>query len=287
MGMIAVSKVVVTGNVRTIPGVEDIATATFEDLPPEEQQEIKELAATIEEYGLLQPIVVRDMKDGRSRLIAGWRRLMAHKYLKRTSINATTKKIKKEDEPVAQLIENIHRKDLNPMTIAENIDSIRRVKGIKTQENLAKFLNKSVGWVSYHLKFLKAVPEVQTAIREGEIGASGARVLASMPKDEQADALDTARKEAKASGEVDKKTGKPQVKTKGVRRQSRRSKEAKRKRQEPIKPVAEREQEQKEEIITKFFEDVYGQKKVSTSHKKVVNQFWDFLMEHRRLIIKA
>lgn len=286
MAMIAVSKVEVTSNVRQIPGIEDITKATFEDLPPEEQEEIKELAGSIEDHGLLQPIVVRDLKDG-YRLIAGWRRLMAHRYLQRTSINANVKKMKKEDEEIAQLVENIHRKDLNPMAIAEKLDKIRMEKGIKSQDGLSKFVRKSSGWVSYHLKFLKAVPEVQNAIRTGEIGAGGARVLASMPKDEQADALNTARQEAEASGEIDKKTGKVQVKTKGIRRQSRRSKEAKRKRQEPIRTVAEREQEQKEDMIMKFFEDEYGQNKVPTAHKKLVDRFWDFLMGHRRLVIKS
>jgi len=286
MAMIAVNKIVVTGNVRIIPGVADISKVTFEDLPQDEQDEIKELAGTIERDGLLQPIVVRDLKDGH-RLIAGWRRLMAHRYLKRTSIDAKIKKVKKEDEATIQLIENIHRKDLNPMTVAISLDAIRRDKNIKTQEGLAKYVGKSIGWISYHLKFLKVDPEVQTAIKNGEIGAGAARVLSSMPKGEQAGALGVARDEAKASGDVDKKTGKPKVKTKGVRRQSRRSKEAKRNKQSTIRPVAEREQEQKEEMVAKFFADVYGQKKASTSHKLVASQFWDFLMGERRLVIKS
>lgn len=285
MTTIAVSKIEITSNVRIIPGVEDISKATFDDLPEGEQQEIKELAESIASQGLLQSIVVRGLKGGRFRLIAGWRRLMAHKYLNRASIDAKIKNIKKEDESVVQLIENIHRKDLNPMAIAVHLDKLRTEKNIKNQDALAKFVNKSTGWVSYHLKFLKAVPEVQDAIRSGEIGASGARVLVSMPKDEQANALNAARDEAQASGEVDK-SGKPKVKTKGVRRQSRRSKEAKRRSQVTIKPVAEREQEQKEEMVLRFFENEYGQKKVSPAFKRVVNKFWDFLMEQRRLVIK-
>lgn len=286
MAQIGINKIVVENNVRTVEGIEDLGKTKFKDLPPDEQEEIEMLAQSINRVGLLQPILVKDLKGRGYRLVAGWRRLMAYSFLKKTTIEAKVLKTKKEDESLVQLVENVHRKDLDPVAIATSLDKVRTEKGLKTQEALAKFVNKSVAWVSQHSTLLKAVPEVHQAVKDKEIGIGGAREIAQLPKAEQVPALEEAREEAKKAGDVDKKTGKAKIKVKGARRQSRRSKKARDEKQTPIRPVKEREQEQRKEVITAFFADVHGQKKIPDAHKNIVGEFWDFLMEKKRLIIK-
>lgn len=287
MSLVGISNIVVESNVRILPGVEKpLGDVEFNDLPENVKAEIKELAASIKSDGLLQPIVVKELKGGKYRLMAGWRRLMAHKYLKKTMIDVKSIKGKKEDEVGAQLVENVHRRDLNPMEVARSLDKIREVKGIKAQEGLAKYVNKSSAWVSQHLSLLKADEEVQGAVEDGTLGVGGARELVSLPKAKQRDALAKAKKEAEASGDVDKKSGKPKVKTKGARRQARRSKKKAESKQMSIAPVAEREKEQRAQTLEDFFAAEFGQKKVSKAQKELAGKFWDYLMEKGRLIIK-
>ncbi len=286
MTAVLVSKVIVDSNVRSINGVDDIASVKFEDLPLDEMAGIKELAESIKENGLIQPISVKTGKGGNYRLVTGWRRLMAHRYLGRERVSAHVLKGKKADEPLLQLIENIQRKDLNAMDVARSLSSIREMRGISSQDKLANLVKKSPAWVSQHLSLLDAAPEIQEAVEGKEIGVGGARAIASLPKDEQAPALDEAKKEAKKAGSVDKKTGKVKVKTKEARRQARKKKNENKNRQLPIRPVAEREAEQKEEFLTKFFNDVHGQSKISKAQRVVASDLWDYLFEEGRLVIK-
>ena len=285
MASISVSKIDVDGNVRNVEGIDDLSGLSYADLPKSELDEIIDLAENIRAHGLLQPVTVKTKKDGRYRLVTGWRRLMAHQYLQKPMVPATVLKGKKDDEPLLQLIENVQRKGLNPMDVARSLDSIRMHRGIKNQESLAKIVNKSPAWVSQHLALLKADPTVQNAVDNGEIGVGGARAIASLPKGQQASALQGAKKEAKAAGSV--KDGKTIVKTRGARRQARKTKRQNAGKQADIRPVAEREAEQKELLIESFFEEEFGQKKVSVPQKEVVSKFWDYLHEKSRVVIKA
>ena len=286
MSMLSVKKIMVESSGRTIPGVDDLSTVELKDLPVEMQNQIKELAATIKADGLLQPIVVKGMKGDKYRLIAGFRRLMAHKHLEKVMIDAKVLKGKKEDEVVLRLKENIHREDMNPMEIALCLDEIKRVKHITSQGELSREVKKSESWVSNYLRLLKVDETVQVAVKEKRIPVAGARAISGLSKEEQKKALSDMEKEAKESGSVDKNTGKPRIKAKGARRHVRKAKKEKSSKQVSMRPVKERENEQKIDFVASFFDDEYGQKNVTNDQKEAVEKFWDYLFEKNRLIIK-
>jgi len=280
MTLIALSKIAIPKNLRTIPGVDDLLDTPLDRFPQEDRESIQELAETISDHGLLNPITVKDMGGGKQyRLIAGYRRFKAMQFLGKTSIDAKSIKGKTEDEAVIQLVENVHRKDLNPLDIARSLEELRQIKGISKQSSLALLAKKSPGWVSQHMSLLKADQKVQKAVADGEMGLAAARQIAALPKTEQAGAVKDAKKEAVAAG-------KKKVSTKGARRQARRRKKGAADKQGTIKPVKERENEQKKELILDFISLHWGDRTPPEGVQTQLMDFWDFLMERNRLVIK-
>jgi len=279
---IGVSKIVVSDNVRSIPGAEnisDLGAAKLEEFPEWFQDEIRQLAKSIDEYGLIHPLTVKDLGNGeRYRLIAGFRRLKALQYLKRRSIDVKSIKGKSEDELVIQLIENIQRQDLNAIDVAKSLRQISRLKGLTKQSEIAKFLGKSVSWVSQHLVLLRSDESLKKAIGDGEIAFGAASVIAALPKEEQEPALRSAYSEAKING-------KEKISVKGARRHARRRKVLM-DRQMRIRPVEEREREQRESLITAFLGEAYGDLAVSDEVRHVVEDFWAFLFRKNRIVVK-
>lgn len=277
--MVALSKIKIPDNIRTIPGVEDLVATPVTSFPLDEQAEILALAQSIAEHGLMQPLVVKDLgKDKGYRLIAGFRRFKALQHNGAKMVDVKSIKGKTEDEKILQLVENIHRKDLNPLDIAKGLDQIRQIKGIAKQASLAEFVNKSSGWVSQHLALLKTDENIQSAVASGEMGINAARSLATLPKADQAEALKNAKHEASSAG-------KSKVSSKGARRQATKAKARKKGKQAEIAPVAEREAEQKEKACKGFIDVHFGDKKVPDEAKNLVSSFWDYLMSKKHLYI--
>lgn len=281
--MVAMSKIVVSDNIRTISGadkIEDLAKASLSEFPLDFQAEVKNLAESIRQNGLINPITVKDMGRGeRFRLIAGFRRLKAVQLLGRTRIDVKSVKGPTEDEVVLQLVENVHRENLNPMDVARTLQRIMRVKGYSKQASLIGVVNKSAPWISQHLALLKADKSVQAAIVSGEIGVGGARQLSSLSREEQKGAVDAAKREAADAG-------KKGISTKGVRRQACKIKASKRKKQASIRPVVEREVEQRTQLVKDFVDDYFGDTPVPDGAERLLVAFWGFLFSKNRLVIE-
>ncbi|EMY70435.1 ParB/RepB/Spo0J family partition protein, partial [Leptospira vanthielii] len=120
---------------------------------------IRELAESISQYGLLQPIVVRK-KAGKYELINGERRFRAHKLLKRKTILAIVKNVEQIDIsklPEIKLVENLQREDLSESDLALSLQELKN-RHKETNEQLAKRINKSAQWVKTkiaHAEILK------------------------------------------------------------------------------------------------------------------------------------
>lgn len=120
---------------------------------------IRELAESISQYGLLQPIVVRK-KAGKYELINGERRFRAHKLLKRKTILAIVKNVEQIDIsklPEIKLVENLQREDLSESDLALSLQELKN-RHKETNEQLAKRINKSGQWVKTkiaHAEILK------------------------------------------------------------------------------------------------------------------------------------
>ena len=138
-------------------------------------ERIRELASSIQQHGLLQPIVVQRSEDG-YQLIAGERRFRAVKSLGRTSIPAIVREIKQQDRLVVALIENIQRENLNSIEEARAYERLLNEFGL-THEQISERVGKERSTVSNALRLLDLPESIQDAVSRGTISAGHARAL--------------------------------------------------------------------------------------------------------------
>ena len=141
-----------------------------------DKQSLEELARSIEENGLLQPILVREYANGRYQIIAGERRFRASKIAGLTEIPAII--LDKDDRKVAEiaLIENIQREDLNPIEEAMAFKSLAEEYGL-TQEELSEKVGKSRSAIANSVRLLDLPAPILDMVASGEISAGHGRTL--------------------------------------------------------------------------------------------------------------
>jgi len=142
---------------------------------------IEELAVTIEEHGLLQPIVVRKQGTGYE-IIAGERRYRAVRSLGWETIPAIVKEMTDETTASLALIENLQREDLTPIEEAEAYERLLALQDI-TQEVLARKLGRSQSTIANKLRLLRLPTDVREALKQRTITERHARALLPL-KDE-------------------------------------------------------------------------------------------------------
>ncbi len=137
---------------------------------------LEELAASIRENGLLQPILVRETASGRYQIIAGERRFRASKLAELTEIPAIV--LDKDDKKAAEisLIENIQREDLNPLEEALGYKTLKEDYGM-TQEELSERIGKSRSAIANALRLLDLPREVLELVAAKTLSAGHARTL--------------------------------------------------------------------------------------------------------------
>lgn len=136
---------------------------------------VKELAESIRSEGLLQPVVVRKIKEG-FELIAGERRLRAFKLLGQKTITARVLEASDASSAVLALIENLQRADLNPIDEALGVASLMRDFSL-TQEAVADRLGKPRASIANLVRLLSLDREIQGYLAKGQITAGHAKVL--------------------------------------------------------------------------------------------------------------
>ncbi len=141
-----------------------------------DKEALEQLASSIAENGLLQPILVREYGEGRYQIIAGERRFRASKLAGLTEIPAII--LEKDDKKTAQiaLIENIQREDLNPIEEAMAYKSLAEEYDM-TQEELSQKVGKSRSAIANTLRLLDLPDEVLTLVASKELSAGHARTL--------------------------------------------------------------------------------------------------------------
>lgn len=141
-----------------------------------DEEALDELAASIREYGVVQPITLREMAGGRYQIISGERRWRAAKRVGLESIPAYIKTATDETLMEMALVENIQREDLNAIEISLSYQ--RLIDDYKfTQERLAEKVGKKRATVANYLRLLKLPAEIQLGIKEGKIDMGHARTL--------------------------------------------------------------------------------------------------------------
>ncbi len=137
---------------------------------------LQELAESIRQIGIIQPITLRQMADGRYQIIAGERRWRASQLAKLASIPAYIRTIADENVMEMALVENIQREDLNDIEIALAFQHLLEGDGM-TQDKVAKRVGKSRTSVTNFLRLLKLPAQVQMALQKKEIDMGHARAL--------------------------------------------------------------------------------------------------------------
>ena len=140
---------------------------------------LQELADSIKEIGIIQPITLRQMPGGRYQIIAGERRWRASQLAGLTTLPAYIRTIADENVMEMALVENIQREDLNDIEIALAYQHLLEGEGM-TQERVAKRVGKSRTAVANYLRLLKLPAQVQMALQNNEVDQGHARALLSL-----------------------------------------------------------------------------------------------------------
>ncbi len=138
--------------------------------------EISELASSIKEHGILQPLLVAEKPDGGYELIAGERRLRAAKAAGLSTVPVLVKELPEQQKLEVALIENIQRSDLNPIEEAFAYKRLIEEFGL-TQQNVSEKVGKSRPAVANTIRLLELPPEIKSALIEGKINTGQARAL--------------------------------------------------------------------------------------------------------------
>ncbi|RLG12893.1 chromosome partitioning protein ParB [Candidatus Pacearchaeota archaeon] len=165
--------------------IENILTSPFQPrLSLKDDPSFEELVNSIKEKGVLQPILVREVESGLYECIAGERRLRACKKLGFKTIPAIIKKISDEDAYIIALIENLQRKDLNPIEEALGYKRLIEKFGY-TQDEIAKKIGKDRSTIANLLRLLKLPPLIQEDIIQGKLTTGHAKALLSLNNEEE------------------------------------------------------------------------------------------------------
>lgn len=140
---------------------------------------LDELTTSIAATGVVQPILVRPIADGRYQLIAGERRLMASRKAGKATIPSIVRPASDEQAMEMTIVENLQRADLNPMEQARAFDRLGREFQM-TQEQMAKRTGKDRASVANFLRLLRLPTEIQGKVEAGQLSFGHARTLLAL-----------------------------------------------------------------------------------------------------------
>jgi ParB family chromosome partitioning protein len=163
---------------------DEVAVNPYQPRTTFDEEALADLAQSISELGIIQPITVRKISDGNYQLVSGERRLRASKLAKLESIPAFVREANDQESLEMALVENIQREDLDPIEIALSYQ--RLIDEIDlTQESMSKRVGKKRSTITNYLRLLKLHPQVQGALRRREISMGHGRALMAV-EDEKA-----------------------------------------------------------------------------------------------------
>lgn len=144
---------------------------------------LDELAESIKQLGIIQPITVRSLGDGQFEIISGERRLRAARRAGMQRLPAFVRKADSEEMLEMALVENVQREELNPIEVALGYQRLIEEVGL-TQEQVAEKVSKSRATVANFLRLLRLPPRIQAALRDKEVAMGHARALVTMDDQE-------------------------------------------------------------------------------------------------------
>ncbi len=140
------------------------------------EETLRELASSIKELGVIQPITLRKLEGNNFQLVSGERRLRASKLIGNTTIPAYIRIANDQEMLEMALVENIQRKDLDPIEIALSYERLINEINL-TQEEMSQRVGKKRSTISNYLRLLKLDPIIQTGMRDGFLTMGHGRAL--------------------------------------------------------------------------------------------------------------
>jgi len=149
-----------------------------------DEQALLELADSIREHGVLQPLIVRPMLGGEYQLIAGERRYRAAMMAQVASVPVVIREFSDLEAMEVALVENLQRRDLNPVEEGEGYKALAEQFSL-TQAEIAKRVGKSRSAVANAMRLVELPDEVKKAVSDGSLSMGHARALLSLQENEQ------------------------------------------------------------------------------------------------------
>ncbi len=163
--------------------IEDVIPNRFQPRLSFDDEALKELAASIKEHGIIQPLILRRLQD-KYEIIAGERRYKAAKLAGLTTVPGIVSEMDDKKSAEVAIVENIQRKDLSSIEEAKSYEAILS-KNYLTQEELAKKMGLSQSAISNKLRLLTLSDIVQNALMENKISERHARSLLQLDSPEE------------------------------------------------------------------------------------------------------
>jgi len=170
-------------NIKEIP-VEWLQRGDCQPRRDMDQDSLADLASSISNYGMMQPITVRSVGIDRYEIIAGERRWRAAQQACLPTVPVLIRNVTDEDALALALIENIQRENLNPIDEAMALQRLQ-TEFAMTQQQLANTVGRSRSTIANILRLTKLKLEVQQMIKHGDLEMGHARALLSLPQDQQ------------------------------------------------------------------------------------------------------
>lgn len=157
-------------------GVDAIVPNRYQPRQTFSAQELSELAASLKQSGLLQPVLVRRKGDGMYELISGERRWRAAREAGMETIQAVVRNCSDEESMLLALVENLQREDLNPMEMARAYQRMMNEFGL-TQDIIAQRVGCERSSIANSVRLMNLPMEVQELIESGQLSAGHAKVI--------------------------------------------------------------------------------------------------------------
>ncbi len=184
-------QVVASQNAVVELDIEKLHASIYQPRKEFDEEAIAELASSIKEHGLLDPLIVKESTDEPSHyeIVCGERRYRACKLAGIAKIPCFIRNMARTDAYAIALVENMQREDLNPLEQASALEQMLNECGMN-QEELAKTLGKSRSTVTNILRLNKLIPEVKEMLSLGKIDLGHAKVLLALDGDVQKNAAE-------------------------------------------------------------------------------------------------
>lgn len=166
------------GTITEVP-IKDIEANPWQPRSGFDEEALQELADSIKQIGIIQPVTVRILENGKYQLITGERRFRAAKLVNLNKIPAYVRHANDQNMLEMALVENIQREDLNSIEVAISYQRLIEECNL-TQENLGDRVGKKRSTVTNYLRLLKLPAVIQLGIREGRLSMGHARALVTL-----------------------------------------------------------------------------------------------------------